>query len=200
MDVVQEWRMQRVEFRGAGSTVRLLTGNADGSCYYRPSPIRPSQPVIITANDRRAAVLNLEHAGIYSIYCFAPRSGENEITLTIEHPGALRLSHYQRNGDPRALALSFRRIKILPLVEPAPQLTLDRVAHVQIGGKVAPEMIAQTERATGVTVHDLLTDFEMLAGDCMFGFITHVWVRSSWAAAICRRDPIGCNEGIGECI
>jgi len=137
-------------------------------------PSRESQPVVVWANDRRVAAFDMRQDCTFAIFCPSPRENEGCIVLTFEHQGAIRLADLCENSDPRELALSFRSIRILVLLEPPAQLIVGRQVRREIRAENIAQAIDAAERTVEVPIHELLTSFEMLCGDCWFGLVQRI--------------------------
>jgi hypothetical protein len=90
------------------------------------------------------------------------------VTLAFDLPGATRVSEVLGAGDSRELALAFSRVRIMPLLEHCQSPNREPVS-IAVAGTTAAEAVGTAEQETGVKLHDLLTRFEIICGDCAFG-------------------------------
>jgi hypothetical protein len=131
-------------------------------------PYRPDQAVSITVLDHRISPYRLTEREIAAFYCPPPATTDKKILITFEHLDTAKIAEYFETSDPRQVAIAFRRITILPLDEPPPtRLRNTSAAMVEIeGGKITipgPQGVARMES------RQLLTQFEVLAGNCDLG-------------------------------
>lgn len=131
-------------------------------------PYRPDQAVSITVLDHRISPYRLTEREIAAFYCPPPATTDKKILITFEHLDTAKIAEYFETSDPRQVAIAFRRITILPLDEPPPtRLRNTSAAMVEIeGGQITipgPQGVARMES------RQLLTQFEVLAGNCDLG-------------------------------
>jgi hypothetical protein len=129
-------------------------------------PTRPSQPVIISANDERIAVIDLRESCRFAVRF--PSPAYSWIAVRFDIPNSFRPCDFGINGDTRDIGLMFKRIRVLPLLAPAPDGS-QKYSGVRVSGNTAEEAIRAAEAAVETSIHELLTSFDMLAGNCSFG-------------------------------
>ena len=131
-------------------------------------PYRPHQSVCITVNDYRLYPYRLAQRETTAFFCPPPKQTDRRVLITFEHMEAARIADHMATKDPRQVAIAFRRVRILPLLENAPmRLRKSSVAQVQADGEQIA--IPQTPGQDRMALRDLFTQFEMLAGNCDMG-------------------------------
>jgi hypothetical protein len=136
-------------------------------------PYRPDQAVVITANDHQISPYRLTMRETAAFYCPPPAATDKKVLITFEHPDAARIADYVETSDPREVAIAFRRLRIIPLDEPPPA----RLKNSSASKVVASEgdvVVPASEGSTRMALGQLLSQFEMLAGNCDLGLSVRV--------------------------
>jgi hypothetical protein len=145
----------------------------DTGCFLYPPRVH-FQPLSIWVNNRRVATLNVKAEGIFAVYCPPPCDGENQTILAFEHPHAFRPRDVADTPDDRELAFAFRRISVLTLAGSVSAFQPSGGSHVVMATDDLGRAIDVAEAISGMPIDDLMTGFEMLAGDCWFGLTQRI--------------------------
>ncbi len=134
-----------------------------------------------------------------------PRSLDRHFIVTIQHPDA----YSQGTPDDPQFALAVRSVRIINLEEPFSK-PCSRISH-----RIIPsdndttdksKIIAALEKIVEVPIHDFLTRFQLIAGDCEFGGVQRrcgseplSLFRFAGASPQSAIHALDCNfEGIGQ--
>jgi hypothetical protein len=131
-------------------------------------PYRPDQGVSITVLDHRISPYRLTERETAAFYCPPPAATDKKILITFEHLDTAKIADFVETTDPREVAIAFRQVRILPLDEPPP-MRLSNMSAAKVttaGGQIT---IPGPQGATSMELRGLLTQFEMLAGNCDLG-------------------------------
>jgi hypothetical protein len=131
-------------------------------------PYRPDQGVSITVLDHRISPYRLTEREIAAFYCPPPAATDKKILITFEHLDTAKIADYIETIDPREVAIAFRRVRILPLDEP-PATRLKNMSAAKVTTEGGQVTIPGPQGATRMELRQLLTQFEMLAGNCDLG-------------------------------
>src|SRR5271166_5199942 len=131
-------------------------------------PYRPDQVVLITAHGHHLRPYRLTQRETAAFYCPPPLSTDKKVLVTFEHPDTARIAEYVETDDPREVSVAFRRLRILPLTAPPPtRLMNSSTLKAKATGEKVTIQTAQGPADMGLG--QLLTQFEMLAGNCDLG-------------------------------
>jgi hypothetical protein len=130
-------------------------------------PLLAAQPLTIRVNGHRAFSGDVQLDEVAAFLCPAPRSDDGRLLVTFEHPNAARPADFGGN-DVRQLALAFRRVRVLHLLEPW-TVSDRRKSHHRLEATDLEGLATEAEFLTGVPTANCLTRFEMLAGNCDMG-------------------------------
>lgn len=158
--------LQAIEFEAPHAPFGYFVEISTGSMTSWPE--RLNQPVILKADDQLVSVFNVSESGLYSLFCPPPAGSRAKLTFGL--PGATRPADLRGGGDPRTLGLAVRRIRIMPLLGSRGASVRGR-RQVAVTGRSVVEAVTNAERSAGMPVHELLTRFEMICGDCWFGLM-----------------------------
>jgi hypothetical protein len=136
-------------------------------------PYRPDQSVSITVLGHRISPYRLTEREIAAFYCPAPASTDKKTLITFEHLDAARIAEYIETTDPRQVAIAFRRVRILPLEAPPPT-RLNNTSAVKVTAEGGQITIPGPNSPSTMDLRQLLTQFEMLAGNCDLGLSMRV--------------------------
>ena len=131
-------------------------------------PYRPDQTVSITVLDHRMTPYRLTERETAAFYCPPPSGTDPKILITFEHPDAARIAEFIETKDPREVAIAFRRVRILPLLEPPPN-RLRNMSATRVRADAGQIEIPDAPNTPRFELRQLLTQFEMLAGNCDLG-------------------------------
>jgi hypothetical protein len=141
---------------------------ADWSPIVDP-PCLDAQPVVVSVNDKICYRGNVAQPGLVAFLCPAPKSYPSRLVLRFQHPEAFRPSDRLGSPDKRRLALMFRRIRIMPLLEPVAAGSPKSKSSLLIEGHSIDELARQAEAAAGCELADIFGCFELIAGNCDMG-------------------------------
>ena len=104
---------------------------------------------------------------------------DDRFVVTIQHPDRFKQSS---EADAPDFALAVKSVRILELQQPL-AVSKSSVSHVYVPDATIEHqrMLGAVEKATGITIHELMTSFQMVAGDCEFGGFQRA----------CGSDPLG---------
>jgi hypothetical protein len=131
-------------------------------------PHRPDQAVAITVLGRQLDPYRLMEREVAAFFCPAPRRTDKKLLIAFETPNSARISDYLETNDPREVAVAFRRLRILPLKAPYPSRCKNTASNrlkLEAGQVLAPQVAGFAT----VDLPQLLSQFEMLAGNCDLG-------------------------------
>ena len=131
-------------------------------------PYCPHQAVSIKVHDHQFSPYHLTESEIAAFYCPPPSVTDKKILVTFEHLDSARIADYHETTDPRQVAVAFRRVRMLPLLDPPP-MRLKRTASTKIRLNDGNISIPHSNGNGVAEVSKLLSQFEMLAGNCDLG-------------------------------
>jgi hypothetical protein len=140
--------------------------------YWFPfvsQPFLPAQPLTIRTNRQRIFSGDVRLEEVAAFRCPPAGDGERQLVITFEHADASRPCDFGAE-DYRQLAIAFRRLRLLPIIEGS---FADgyRKSHHRLQAQDIVELGAEAEQAAGVSMSRLLSRFEMLAGNCDMGTV-----------------------------
>jgi hypothetical protein len=169
----------------------------------RPTGPR-SQRVKVIVNGEVVGETSLASQARIGFYFPAVSVLDQHLVVAIQHPDSFR----QGGPESPEFAFAVTSIRVLSLEEPVRRPRL-RISHATLppgGDNDNQATIAAAEEVAKTSIHDLMTSFQLVAGDCEFGGVQRA----------CGSDPLGlfrfagatpdtainvldCNfEGIGE--
>jgi hypothetical protein len=167
-----------------------------------PEPLTQTLEFILDGNP--VARASVDHHAVIAVFVPPrdPEAGEPEAGtahLLIRHPNAT-----SPEPGARALAVSFHTLRILTIDEPQPYHVPISVA-VEWSERSSKENL---ESILGISARELVSEFEMLAGNCEFGGMQRACgaeplslLRFAGALAMVAMDGLDSDfEGIGESI
>ncbi|WP_428534462.1 hypothetical protein [Rhodopila sp.] len=144
---------------------------------------RPSGPkcqrVRVRANGEPLGETRLASPALIGFYFHAQSKFDDQFVITIEHPDRFKQSP---EADAPDFAVAVKSIRVLDLQEPLAH-SVSGSSHVWHPDVTMDDqcLIAAAEEVTGFTVHELMTSFQLVAGDCEFGGVQRA----------CGSDPLG---------
>jgi hypothetical protein len=132
-------------------------------------PLLDAQPVTVTVNGTRVFSGDVRADEVSAYFCPAPAPGEPHLVISFFYPCAARPLDFGA-ADYRELALAFRRLRLLPLAEPRAS-SVNRISKRQLESSDLVGLAAEVESATGQPISALLTQFEMICGNCDMGLV-----------------------------
>lgn len=131
-------------------------------------PYVPDQAVTISVLNHRISPYRVNQRETVAFFCPAPLPTDRRLLITFEHPDAARIAEHMVTTDPRQVAIAFRRLRILPLAAAAPvRLKNNAAMRVKLEGERLVSRSAEGE--SRMELRQLLSQFEMLAGNCDLG-------------------------------
>ena len=138
-----------------------------------------SQRVRVWANGESLGETCLTSPALVGFYFPALSRYDDQLVITIQHPDRFKQSP---EADAPDFAVAVKSIRVLELQEPlARSVSVSSRAWLPDATMDHQCLVAAAEEATGITVHELMTSFQLLAGDCEFGGVQRA----------CGSDPLG---------
>jgi hypothetical protein len=131
-------------------------------------PYRPYQTVSITVGNHRISPYRVSEREIAAFYCPQPQPTDKKILITFEHLDTAKIADYIATADTREVALSFRRLRVLPLDGPPP-MRLKNSSALKVAVGQEQLTLLGPQGGGHMPLRDLVMQFEMLAGNCDLG-------------------------------
>jgi hypothetical protein len=132
-------------------------------------PLLDAQPVTVSVNGAPVFSGDIRADEVSAFFCPRPPDGDRRLVVAFSYANAARPLDFGA-ADYRKLAMAFRRIRLLPLSEPKPAPGR-RTAKHQLSGATLEALADETTAMTGLTISELLVQFEMICGNCDMGLV-----------------------------